>query len=193
MCVHEYLYTHLVLKTLRCEPCLSNTFSEFLYAHTLLHFRCRMSELIKITMVSKSRVFLCLSAQASFTSKGATCTGEVAVRTHNTLKARKLFVVGVFAYKGPSNHLCVLTEKGLTNAWITHEVTVPCSPPSPLQRWLSLKATPDDLFASTHQTLSHYSELFNNPTVVESNEAYKSQKVLFIQPLAYQNQSGLQH
>lgn len=129
----------LALKKLRCEPCVSNTFSECysLYAHTLLHFRCRIRKWTKITTISKSS----LSFPSVYTSfihfKRSNLYRKVAVSEHNTLKARKLFVVVVFEYKGITNHLGALTEKGLTSAWITHEVAVPCSPPIPLQRcWI---------------------------------------------------------
>lgn len=44
----------LVLKRLRCESCLSKTLIEFLYAHTLLYFRCRISKSTKITTISRS-------------------------------------------------------------------------------------------------------------------------------------------
>lgn len=67
MCVHVCLHTHTpVLKKLRREPCVSNTFSEFFHAHTLLHFRCKISKLIKITTISTCSLSFPLFVSTSF-------------------------------------------------------------------------------------------------------------------------------
>lgn len=115
-------------------------------------------------------VFLCVYTSFIHFRRNNLHRTSCSKRTRHT-QGTKLFIVVVFAYKGTTNHLGALSEKGQSKAWITHEVTVPCSPPSPLHRWLSQEAPPDDLFATTH--LSHYSELLNKPTEVELS--YKSQ------------------
>lgn len=111
-------------------------------------------------------VFLCVYTSFIHFRRNNLHRTSCSKRTRHT-QGTKLFIVVVFAYKGTTNHLGALSEKGQSKAWITHEVTVPCSPPSPLHRWLSQEAPPDDLFATTH--LSH----FNKPTEVELS--YKSQ------------------
>lgn len=65
-------------------------------------------------------VFLHLSIQASLTSKGATCTREVAVREHDTLKARKLPCSRFWIQRGHQSFRCSDWERAdqcLDNSW----------------------------------------------------------------------------